>query len=101
MSAAGASLAAFAAPKIAQNPARFRLQNFYGADFFVGTAQNAANPDGFASILTQQRGKSARKNRVRMFLLCLCDTARGAIGGKQKNQIKCGFYFWKSRIFSL
>jgi hypothetical protein len=55
LAAAGASLATFAAPKITQNSARFRSQNFYGADFCIGTAQNAANPDGFASILTQQR----------------------------------------------
>jgi len=44
LAAAGASLATFAAPKITQNSSRFRSQNFYGADFCIGTAQKAANP---------------------------------------------------------
>jgi len=39
LAATGASLAAFTAPKITQNSARFRSQNFYGADFCIGTAK--------------------------------------------------------------
>jgi hypothetical protein len=67
----GASLADFSAPKIPRNSARFESKNFYKADFWLCKAQNAVNPFGFTSILTQQRQKSACENRVRIRLLCL------------------------------
>ncbi|MCQ2441417.1 MAG: hypothetical protein MJ076_05955 [Clostridia bacterium] len=57
-SPAGVSLAVSSAPKITQNSAHFRSQNFKEVDFCLCEAQNAVNPDGFTSILTMQRRKS-------------------------------------------
>ena len=52
-------LADFSAPKIPRNSARFESKNFYKADFWLCKAQNAVNPFGFTSILTQNERKFA------------------------------------------
>ncbi|MBR6572661.1 MAG: hypothetical protein IKK77_02975 [Clostridia bacterium] len=49
-----------ASPKSTQKTAPLRSENFATTDFLVCEAQNTANPDGFASILT----KTQRKIRV-------------------------------------
>ena len=43
----------FALPKSTHKTAPFRSQNFVIKGFLVGRGINAANPDGFASILTK------------------------------------------------
>ena len=63
MSPIGDSLIRFASPKFTQNSAPLRSQNFVNKGFFDREAQNTANPDGFANILTKDERKSAFTKR--------------------------------------
>ena len=42
-------------------------------DFSLGKAQNAVNPFGLTSILTQHSGKSVHKKLIRIYLACLIE----------------------------
>ncbi|MGN0534960.1 MAG: hypothetical protein ACI4IR_03045, partial [Eubacterium sp.] len=63
--------------KSAQNQFRFRSQIFYETDFLIGKAQNAVNPFGLTSILTQHSRKSVHKKLIRIYLACLKRKSNG------------------------
>ena len=53
----GVSLMCLSSPKSKQKIAPFRSKNFVDKGFFGVRGKNAANPNGFASILTKSQHK--------------------------------------------
>ena len=53
----GVSLMCLSSPKSTQKSAPLRSQNFVNKGFFGVRGKNAANPNGFASILTRSQHK--------------------------------------------
>ena len=53
----GVSLMCLSSPKSKQKTTPFRSRNFVNKVFFGGQGKNAANPSGFASILTKSQHK--------------------------------------------
>ncbi|MBQ7935570.1 MAG: hypothetical protein IJ333_04410, partial [Clostridia bacterium] len=70
-------------------------QNFGTTDFLFGKAQNGANPDGFASILTTPQQKICVPKSGSSFKALA--TVESGLADSRKIQLECGV----SRIFSL
>lgn len=53
-------------PKSSKNPSTYRSENLFWRKWCGMQGKSAANPNGFASILTQQTRHFPKINRVRM-----------------------------------
>jgi len=76
-SSTGGSQHSSFAPKIVENPIRFRSQSFAEEDFFLNKEKSTAILIGLRAFLTPYRGKTALQNRVQ---ICAVRLDRGGLG---------------------